>query len=162
MHDHRASHAGAGGCGRSSAIIRKISWNICRGMATSAVWKATLRADLDQLLLRARQRPILDRRRRRQRAQEIAEIIGERVKLKPHRIGGERRASARASQAAPAFIAESKRIAIPKENTATRTAALVLPTTGDNHARHAALQRFMLANDSTTVAVEVPIWLRAH
>ena len=40
MHDHRASHAGAGGCGRSSAIIRKISWNICRGMATSAVWKA--------------------------------------------------------------------------------------------------------------------------
>ena len=69
------------------------------------------------------------------------------------------RASARASQAASAFIADSKRIAIPKENTATRTAALVLPTTGNNHARHAALQRFMLANDSTTVAVEVPIWL---
>src|SRR5271157_59789 len=59
MHDHRASHAGAGGCRRSSAIIRKISWNICRGMATSAVWKATLRADLDQLLLRTRQRPVL-------------------------------------------------------------------------------------------------------
>ena len=78
MHDHRASHAGAGGCGRSSAIIRKISWNICRGMATSAVWKATLRADLDQLLLRARQRPVLDRLGRRQRAQEIAEIVGER------------------------------------------------------------------------------------
>ena len=81
MHDHRASHAGAGGCGRSSAIIRKISWNICRGMATSAVWKATLRADLDQLLLRARQRPVLDRLGRRQRAQEIAEIVGERMKL---------------------------------------------------------------------------------
>ena len=32
FHDHRSSHAGAGGgCGRSSAIIRKISWNICRG-----------------------------------------------------------------------------------------------------------------------------------
>ena len=72
------------------------------------------------------------------------------------------RASARASQAASAFIADSKRIAIPKENTATRMAALVLPTTGDNHARHAALQRFMLANDSTTVAVEVPIWLHAE
>ena len=25
----------------SSAISRKISWNICRGMATSAIWKAT-------------------------------------------------------------------------------------------------------------------------
>jgi hypothetical protein len=38
-----------------------------------------LRADLDELLLQARQRPILDRLRRRQRAQEIAEIVGERV-----------------------------------------------------------------------------------
>jgi hypothetical protein len=35
-------HAGAGvGGGRSSAISRKISSNICRGMATSAIWKAT-------------------------------------------------------------------------------------------------------------------------
>ena len=34
--------AGAGGgCGRSSAISRKISWNSCRGMATSAIWKTT-------------------------------------------------------------------------------------------------------------------------
>jgi CheY-like chemotaxis protein len=34
-------HAGAGGgCGRSSAIRRKISWNICRGTATSAIGKA--------------------------------------------------------------------------------------------------------------------------
>jgi Transposase DDE domain group 1 len=30
-----------GGCGRSSAISRRISWNICRGMATSAIWKTT-------------------------------------------------------------------------------------------------------------------------
>ena len=51
------------------------------------------------------------------------------------------RASARASQAASAFIADNKRIAIPKENTATRMAALVLPTTGDNHARHAQKQQ---------------------
>ena len=34
-----------------------------------------LRADLDQLFLQARQRPVFDRLRRRQRAQEIAEII---------------------------------------------------------------------------------------
>ena len=37
-----------------------------------------LRADLDELLLQTRQRPILDRLRRRQSAQEIAEIIGQR------------------------------------------------------------------------------------
>src|SRR5687767_2287719 len=39
-----APHAVAGGgCGRSSAISRKISSNRCRGMATSAIWKAILR-----------------------------------------------------------------------------------------------------------------------
>ena len=40
-------------------------------------------ADLDQLLLKARQRPVLIRLRRRQRAQEVAEIVGERMELKP-------------------------------------------------------------------------------
>jgi ATP-dependent exoDNAse (exonuclease V) beta subunit len=38
-------------------------------------------------------------------------------------------------------------------------AGLVIRTVGDNRLRHEALQRFMLANDSTTLAVEVPIWL---
>src|SRR5262249_32810922 len=51
-----------------------------------------LRADLDQLVLQGSQRPVLDRLRRRQRAQEIAEVVGERMKLEPHRIGGERSA----------------------------------------------------------------------
>ncbi len=42
MHPHRTLHARAGGgCGRSSAMSRRISWDICRGMATSAIWKAT-------------------------------------------------------------------------------------------------------------------------
>jgi hypothetical protein len=40
-----------------------------------------LRADLDELLLQTRHRPILDRLRRRQSAQEIAEIVGQRMKL---------------------------------------------------------------------------------
>ena len=40
--DHRASHAGAGGgCGRNSAISRRISWNNSLGTATSAIWKMT-------------------------------------------------------------------------------------------------------------------------
>ena len=48
-----------------------------------------LRADLDQLFLQARQRPIPDRLRRRQCAQKIAEIVGERMKLETNRVGGE-------------------------------------------------------------------------
>ena len=51
-----------------------------------------LRADLDQLFLQARQRPILDRLRCRQSAQKITEIVGQRMKLKPDRVGGERAA----------------------------------------------------------------------
>jgi ATP-dependent exoDNAse (exonuclease V) beta subunit len=35
----------------------------------------------------------------------------------------------------------------------------VIPTVGDNRRRHERLQQFMLANDSATLAVEVPIWL---
>ena len=54
-------------------------------MATSAIWKAMLRPWLTTLA------PIvLDRLRRRQRAQEIAEVVGERMKLEPYRVGGER------------------------------------------------------------------------
>jgi hypothetical protein len=37
-----ARHAGAGGA-RSRAISDRISWNICRGTATSAIWKVTYR-----------------------------------------------------------------------------------------------------------------------
>jgi len=46
----------------------------------------------DHLFLQTRQRPVFDRLRRRQRAQEIAEVVGERMKLEPHRVGGERSA----------------------------------------------------------------------
>src|SRR6266699_1167795 len=51
-----------------------------------------LRADLDQLLLQARQRPILDRLRCCKRAEKVAKIIGERMKLEPHGVGRERSA----------------------------------------------------------------------
>ena len=46
-----------------------------------------------------------------------------------------------------------------KENFATRLAALVLPTAAANKKRHETLQRFMLVNDSATVAVEIPVYL---
>jgi transposase-like protein len=69
------------------------------------------------------------------------------------------RGSERASQKPPDFIDASRLIVVEKENLATRMAALVIPTVGNNRLRHEALQRFMLANDSTTLAVEIPIWL---
>ncbi len=46
-----------------------------------------------------------------------------------------------------------------KENYATRLAALVLPAAAANKKRHETLQRFMLVNDSATVAVEIPVYL---
>jgi hypothetical protein len=85
---------------------------------------------------------------------EFLERVPERC---PHALFS---ASARASQAhAPAFIAENKRVAVREENTATPIAALILPTVGSNYQRHGRLQKFMLTNDSVTVAVEIPIWL---
>jgi len=49
-----------------------------------------LRADLDQLLLQARQRPVLDRLRCCKRAEKVAKIVGERMELEPHGVGRER------------------------------------------------------------------------
>src|ERR1700676_2096381 len=66
---------------------------------------------------------------------------------------------ARASQARPAFADPARLIVNSKENTATETAALIIPAVGNNKLRHETLQRFMLANDSVTVAIEIPIWL---
>ena len=53
-------------------------------------------------------------------------------------------------------------VAIPitrKENYATQLATLVLPAAITNRKRHETLQRFMLINDSATVAVEIPVYL---
>jgi transposase-like protein len=66
---------------------------------------------------------------------------------------------ARASQAKPAFADTSRIIVNRKENAATQTAALIIPAVGNNKLRHESLQHFMLANDSVTVAIEIPIWL---
>jgi len=67
---------------------------------------------------------------------------------------------ARASKLSRDFLRFDRLIVMEKRNTATDAAALIIPSVGSNHDRHPRLQRFMLANDSTTVAVEVPIWLR--
>ena len=67
--------------------------------------------------------------------------------------------TSRASQAHPAFADVSRIIVNRKENAATDAAALIIPAVGNNKLRHETLQHFMLANDSVTIAVEIPIWL---
>ena len=79
----------------------------------------------------------------------------------PHELfSGEGEAKARASQAVPTFADTAHAIVNIRENAATETAALIIPAVGNNKLRHETLQRFMLANDSVTLAVEIPIWLR--
>jgi hypothetical protein len=46
-----------------------------------------------------------------------------------------------------------------KDTYATKLAALALQIAPFNNKRHETLQRFMLLNDSATIAVEVPIYL---
>jgi ATP-dependent exoDNAse (exonuclease V) beta subunit len=66
---------------------------------------------------------------------------------------------ARAPQATPAWADISRIIVNHKENAATQVAALIIPAVGNNKLRHETRQRFMLSNDSVTVAIEIPIWL---
>jgi transposase-like protein len=66
---------------------------------------------------------------------------------------------ARGSQLSDGFLALDRLTVVEKENAATDTAGLIIPSVGTNHDRHPKLQSFMLSNDSATVAVEVPIWL---
>ena len=47
-----------------------------------------------------------------------------------------------------------------KFNYANKLAQFVLQTVDDNRQRHEELQRFMIANDSCTVATEVPVYIR--
>jgi hypothetical protein len=59
----------------------------------------------------------------------------------------------------PSFANPSRIIVNSKRNAATNAAAFIIPSVGNNKLRHETLQRFMLINDSVTVAIEVPIWL---
>ncbi|MEK7188904.1 MAG: PD-(D/E)XK nuclease family protein, partial [Patescibacteria group bacterium] len=65
----------------------------------------------------------------------------------------------RASEA-PIGFSKSDMIVRAKKNYATKLASFVLQAVSRNKDRHDALQRFMLANDSVTVATEVPVYIR--
>jgi transposase-like protein len=99
---------------------------------------------------------LLRESRQHRRFAPVADFL-ERVPIDcPHELF---RDSERASQTPLSKVNTARLIVVEKENFATRMAELVIPTIGDNRLRHEALQRFMLANDSTTLAVEVPIWI---
>ena len=49
-----------------------------------------------------------------------------------------------------------------KNNYANRLAGFVLQAVKDNKQRHEELQKFMIANDSVTVATEVPVYIRGE
>jgi len=64
----------------------------------------------------------------------------------------------RASEA-PLTFSKTQMIVRSKTNYATKTCAFVLQSVKDRKLRHEALQKFMLFNDSVTVATEVPVYL---
>lgn len=57
-------------------------------------------------------------------------------------------------------FSKTEMIVRAKHNYATALAGLVFQGVSDNKQRHEALQKFFLANDSVTVATEVPVYLR--
>ena len=69
---------------------------------------------------------------------------------------GERMSDIRSKFDAAEMIVKSK------SNFANRLAQFVLGAVRDNKKRHEELQRFFLANDSVTVATEVPVYIRAE
>ncbi|MEK7597786.1 MAG: PD-(D/E)XK nuclease family protein [Patescibacteria group bacterium] len=64
----------------------------------------------------------------------------------------------RASEA-PLTFSKTQMIVRAKQNYATRLATFVLQSVKERKSRHEALQKFMLANDSVTVATEVPVYI---
>jgi hypothetical protein len=99
-----------------------------------------------------------DRRAGDTRFAGLADFLERVPRTCPHELF-RREDGARASSLANSFLKLERLLVLEKQNAATEMAALIVPACGSNHDRHPRLQRFMLANDSTTIAVEVPIWL---
>ena len=70
------------------------------------------------------------------------------------------RSKTRSSQCRDLFSLEQVDIASRPNSSAIKNARFLLQAVGNNKLRHERLQEFMLANDSATVAVEVPVVLR--
>ena len=91
--------------------------------------------------------------------QPIADYLTDMAENCPHHLFQDTgNTGSRASQGKAAFNLDAVEIKA-KRNHACRMAELVLQTVSNNKRRHDEIQRFMLINDSVTVAVEVPIIL---
>jgi hypothetical protein len=88
----------------------------------------------------------------------LADFLESVPQMCPHHLF-QREDGSRGSQLAPDFLALDELIVVSKQNAATDIASLILPAVGSNYPK---LQRFMLSNDSATIAVEVPVWLTAN
>ncbi|MCG7983340.1 MAG: PD-(D/E)XK nuclease family protein [Candidatus Thiodiazotropha lotti] len=78
----------------------------------------------------------------------------------PHTLFREQRP--RASTQRHCFQLDGVKITPRHENTAVQYARFVLQTVANNKRRHETVQDFLLVNDSATIAVEVPVILRAE
>jgi PD-(D/E)XK nuclease superfamily len=103
-----------------------------------------------------------DKRKGDKRFAPLADFL-ERLPSKcPHQLfAGPENGKARASQADLTFADTTHALVTSRHNAATDAAALIIPAVGNNKLRHETPQHFMLASDSVTVAVEVPVWLAA-
>lgn len=99
-----------------------------------------------------------DRRSGDTRFAPLADFLDRTAHTRPDDLF-QREDGARCSQLEPGFLNLDRLTVFEKQNIATDTAALIIPSVGTNYDRHPKLQRFMLANDSSTIAVEVPVWL---
>ena len=90
-----------------------------------------------------------------QRLKPMADYLTEMAEACPHKLF---QTDVRASQGNAVFDLDSVEIKSRRSH-ASRVAGLVLQAVTHNKRRHDELQRFMLATDSVTVAVEVPITL---
>jgi len=105
-----------------------------------------------------RQGTLDDRRAGDTRFAPLADFLERVPRICPHELF-KRDDGPRASALSHDFLILDRLVVTEKTNTATDAAAVIIPSVGSNRDRHPKLQRYMLANDSVTIAVEIPIWL---
>lgn len=105
---------------------------------------------------RAKTRLMLEEEYRNRRLQPLKEFLDNVSSVTPHQYfqEGERMSEIRSKFDKADMIVKSK------FNYANRLADFVLQAVKDNKQRHEQLQRFFIANDSCTVATEVPVYIR--
>lgn len=105
---------------------------------------------------RAKTRLMLEQEFRNLRLRPLKDFLDNISSVTPHQCFQE---GVRMSEIRSRFD-KAEMLVKSKFNYANRLAAFVLQAVGENKQRHEALQRFMLANDSVTVATEVPVHIR--